>query len=219
MANTKLLEREIHNLAQAKARRITLVSRSRAATPPPRSIDAVAAAAAAAVEAQKGCKFVRCALAGAGGGALTYDLVYDDKTRDNEVMAANRSAILRALIERLGGKQARAGARVRPADRAFALLIAACALIHTSANSINASRQPRRHPRRSRQGGRRFVLAHLSTSLGSTPSPKRPRTGNSSTSIQPRRRRRRSAARSRTASFRCRCCRAWRPKRCSFPTA
>jgi small-conductance mechanosensitive channel len=104
MANTKLLEREIHNLAQAKARRITLYL-AVSGDASPRSIDAVAAAAAAAVEARKGCEFVRCALAGAGGGALTYDLVYDDKTRDNEVMAANRSAILRALIERLGASK------------------------------------------------------------------------------------------------------------------
>jgi len=44
---------------------------------------------------------VRCTLAGAGGGALTYDLVYDDSTRNNDTIAANRAAILRAFIERL----------------------------------------------------------------------------------------------------------------------
>jgi Mechanosensitive ion channel len=104
MANTKLLEREIHNLAQAKARRITLylaVSGDKS----PKSIDSVSSAAEQAVTAQKGCKLIRCNLAGAGGGALTYDLVYDDSTRDNEVMAANRSAILRALIEKLGASK------------------------------------------------------------------------------------------------------------------
>jgi len=101
MANTKLLEREIHNLAAAKARRITLylaVGGDASA----KAIDAVATAAAAAVESQKGCKLVRCTLAGAGGGALTYDLVYEDSTRDNDKMAANRAAILRTLIEALG---------------------------------------------------------------------------------------------------------------------
>ena len=66
------------------------------------SIDAVAAAAAEAVDTRKGCKLIRCALSGAGGGALTFDLVYDDSTRDNDRMAANRSAILRSLIETLG---------------------------------------------------------------------------------------------------------------------
>jgi small-conductance mechanosensitive channel len=101
MANTKLLEREIHNMALAKARRITLylaiggeISTG--------TVDAVEAAADAAVSAQKGCKLVRCTLSGAGGGGLAFDLVYDDSTRDNDKLAADRAAILRALIEGLG---------------------------------------------------------------------------------------------------------------------
>jgi small-conductance mechanosensitive channel len=101
MANTKLLEREIHNLAQAKARRVTLylaVGGEASAE----AIDTVAAAAEASVSAQKGCKPVRCVLSGAGGGALAFDLVYDDSTRDNDKLAANRGDILRALIEALG---------------------------------------------------------------------------------------------------------------------
>jgi small-conductance mechanosensitive channel len=104
MANTKLLEREIHNLAQAKARRITVhlaVGGKNSAE----SVDAVNAAAANAVAAQKGCALVRCALSGAGTGALAYELVYDDSALDNDKIAANRSAILRALIERLGAHQ------------------------------------------------------------------------------------------------------------------
>jgi small-conductance mechanosensitive channel len=104
MANTKLLEREIHNLAQAKARRITIylaVGGKNSAE----SVDAVDAAAAKAVAAQKGCALVRCALSGAGAGALAYELVYDDSALDNDRIAANRSAILRALIERLGAHQ------------------------------------------------------------------------------------------------------------------
>src|SRR5690242_1010248 len=101
MANTKLLEREIHNMAQAKARRMTIylaVGGEVSAD----SIDAIAEAAAAAVSERKGCKLIRCALSGAGASALAFDLVYDDSSRDNDVLAANRSAILRALIEQLG---------------------------------------------------------------------------------------------------------------------
>jgi hypothetical protein len=45
---------------------------------------------------------VRCVLSGAGSEALTYDLVYDDSNCDNELLAHNRGAILRSLIERLG---------------------------------------------------------------------------------------------------------------------
>ena len=100
MANTKLLEREIHNMAQAKSRRVTLylaISGEASA----QMIDAVGEAAEAAVSAQKGCKLARCALSGAGGGGLAFDLVYDDSTRDNDKLAANRAAILRSLVEAL----------------------------------------------------------------------------------------------------------------------
>lgn len=102
MANTKLLEREIHNLAEAKARRITLYL-AVGGEASVESIDAVCGSAEAAVAAQKGCKLVRCALSGTGGGALTFDLVYDDATRDNDKLAADRAAILRSLIEALQG--------------------------------------------------------------------------------------------------------------------
>jgi small-conductance mechanosensitive channel len=104
MANTKLLEREIHNMAAAKARRVTLYlavgGEVSAAT-----VDAVSAAAEAAVEAHKGCKMVRCVLAGAGGGGLAFDLVYDDSTRDNDKLAADRAGILRSIIEALAQRK------------------------------------------------------------------------------------------------------------------
>ena len=118
MANTKLLEREIHNLAQAKARRFTLYI-AVAGDASSASMKAVGEAAAAAVGGRKGCKLIRCALAGAGGGALTYDLVYDDSTRDNDQIAANRSAILEALIEGLGASKLRL---MRASDQATAPL-------------------------------------------------------------------------------------------------
>ena len=100
MSNTKLLEREIHNLAQAKARRMTihLAIGGKASTD---TVDAVNKAAADAVATQKGCKLVRCVLSGAGAGALTFDLVYDDGTIDPDRLATNRSKVLRALIGKL----------------------------------------------------------------------------------------------------------------------
>jgi len=100
MANTKLLEREIHNLAQAKARRITIYL-AIGGESSVEAVDAVGEAATQAVEAQKGCKLVRCVLSGAGSAALAYDLVYDDPSRDNDLLARNRSAVLRSLIEQL----------------------------------------------------------------------------------------------------------------------
>jgi len=104
MANTKLLEREIHNLTEARARRVTIylaVGGEISAA----AIDAVGEAADAAVSGQKGCKLVRCALSGAGGGGLAFDLVYDDSTRDSDKLAADRAAILRSLIEALGTRK------------------------------------------------------------------------------------------------------------------
>jgi small-conductance mechanosensitive channel len=100
MANTKLLEREIHNMAQAKARRVTLYL-AIAGEASAAMIDVVSASATTAVEAQKGCKLARCALSGAGGGGLAFDLVYDDSTKDNDKLAANRAAILRSLVQSL----------------------------------------------------------------------------------------------------------------------
>jgi small-conductance mechanosensitive channel len=100
MANTKLLEREIHNLSLAKARRTTLylaIGGKISAD----AVDPVLEAAEQAVAAQKGCQLARCVLSGAGAGGLAFDLVYDDNSRDNDKLARNRSAILRALMEQL----------------------------------------------------------------------------------------------------------------------
>jgi small-conductance mechanosensitive channel len=100
MANTKLLEREIQNLAQAKARRITLylaVGGEMSAD----AVDKVLEVAGKAVASTKGCKLVRCVLSGAGSGAFAYELVYDDSSLDNDRLALNRSDILRSLIEQL----------------------------------------------------------------------------------------------------------------------
>jgi len=103
MANTKLLEREIHNLAQAKARRMSIHFAVRGEDARA-TLTAAEAAAVAVLEGQKGCKLVRCALTSIGGGAVGYELVYDDSSRDNNRIALNRSAILRSLVERLDDK-------------------------------------------------------------------------------------------------------------------
>ncbi|HEX3423508.1 MAG TPA: mechanosensitive ion channel domain-containing protein [Sphingomicrobium sp.] len=97
MANTKLLEREIHNIAMAKARRVTLYL-AVGGEVSERSLASVADAANEAVGSLKGCKLIRCALSGAGSSALAFDLVYDDSSRDNDVLASNRLAILGRLI-------------------------------------------------------------------------------------------------------------------------
>jgi small-conductance mechanosensitive channel len=100
MANTKLLDREIHNLAAAKARRMTLYVAVAIKTPADK-LARIPEAAAAAVETLGSCKLVRCVANGVGSGAIAFELVYEDKTIDNNRSAENRSAVLLDLIERL----------------------------------------------------------------------------------------------------------------------
>jgi len=100
MANTKLLEREIHNMAAARMRRVT-IHLAVGGEASGASIDAVSDTATKAVAEQKGCKLVRCALTGAGAGALAFEVVYDDSTTSSEKLAEDRSQILRSLIELL----------------------------------------------------------------------------------------------------------------------
>ena len=100
MANTKLLEREIHNLAAAKARRMTMYFAVGIDTPAAR-LAKLPEVAEAAIAGRPGCKFVRCAATGVGSGAIAFELVYDDKALDNNRVAQDRSAILLDLIARL----------------------------------------------------------------------------------------------------------------------
>jgi small-conductance mechanosensitive channel len=100
MANTKLLEREIHNLAQSKARRMTLYLAVKAPQPT-RALEHIAAIAGEAVDATRGCKLVRCALTGVASEAITHELVYDDSAKDQNRLALNRSDIIGTIIERL----------------------------------------------------------------------------------------------------------------------
>lgn len=97
MANTKLLDQEIHNLTEAKGRRMTLPFGLIYQTSP-ELLAKVPDIAKAAVDARKGCTFIRCPLTNFGDWALTYELVYDEKTLDPNIMAADRSAIMMQLI-------------------------------------------------------------------------------------------------------------------------
>ena len=100
MSNTKLLEREIHNLAAARTRRTTLYFAVGVDTPQEK-LSSVPLLAGEAVALLPSGKLVRCAANGVGAGAIAFELVYDDKTIDNNRNAENRSAVLLALIERL----------------------------------------------------------------------------------------------------------------------
>jgi small-conductance mechanosensitive channel len=97
MANTKLLEQEIQNLTLAKARRISLLFGVTYQTAPD-ALERMEEFARAAVESRKGCKLVRCVMTAFGTSSLDHELVYDDQSRDNDLLASNRAAIMLALI-------------------------------------------------------------------------------------------------------------------------
>ena len=99
MANTKLLEREIHNLADGRSRRTTLTFGLSYVTPP-ETLARVEAIARLAVEGCKGCKFVRCAMTGFMPSSIDHELIFENRTLDADRLAADRSAIMLALITR-----------------------------------------------------------------------------------------------------------------------
>jgi small-conductance mechanosensitive channel len=99
MANTKLLEREIHNLADANGgRRVTMTYGLTYQTPPAK-LTQVQTLARDAVEAQSGCQLVRCLITALSPSALDHELVWDDEAIDPDNLARHRAAIALALIE------------------------------------------------------------------------------------------------------------------------
>jgi small-conductance mechanosensitive channel len=99
MSNTKLLEREIHNLADGRQRRITIPFGLRYETAPEK-LARVEQMAFEAVETVKGCKPQRCTLVNFGTSSLDYQLVMDLRTLDADRLARDRAAVMLALIER-----------------------------------------------------------------------------------------------------------------------
>jgi small-conductance mechanosensitive channel len=97
MANTKLLEREIHNYAGGRTRRsqlpFGLVYRTS-----PDELEKVVSLAKAAVESRKSCTFVRCSILGFGASSIDFELIFDSRTSDANKAAADRTAIALAVL-------------------------------------------------------------------------------------------------------------------------
>lgn len=97
MANTKLLEQEIHNLAEGHSRRVSLpfglVYQTR-----PEKLEQVSELARAAVQSRPGCDYIRCALLGFGPSSLDHEFIFDSATLDADVVAADRAAVMLALM-------------------------------------------------------------------------------------------------------------------------
>ena len=103
MANTKLLEREIHNLADGRSRRTTL-SFGLPYLIAPETLARIPEYAQAAVEGCKGCKFIRCAMTSFASSSIDHELIFENRTLDPDRLAADRSGIMLALVTRFAAE-------------------------------------------------------------------------------------------------------------------
>jgi small-conductance mechanosensitive channel len=97
MANTKLLDQEIRNLAEGQSRRTSLNFGITYQTPTEK-LEAIPDLARQAVESRGGCAFVRCAMTGFGPSSLDHELLFDVTTVDPNVLAADRTAIMMHIL-------------------------------------------------------------------------------------------------------------------------
>ena len=97
MANTKLLEQEIHNFNEGDSRRSALPFGLVYHTDPDQ-LEKVPSLAKGAVESRDGCHFVRCAVLGFGPSSVDFELLFDSPSVDVNAVAADRTAVALALI-------------------------------------------------------------------------------------------------------------------------
>ena len=97
MANTKLLEREIHNLAAASGRRQTVTFGLTYQTAPDQ-LTRAATIAGEIVKATEECTLVRCVVTKLGASSIDYELIWDDDSLSADVNAERRAEIIIALV-------------------------------------------------------------------------------------------------------------------------
>jgi small-conductance mechanosensitive channel len=97
MANTKLLEQEIHNFAGGHSRRTTFLFGLVYQTDPD-LLARVPEIARGAVSSRQGCTFIRCSTTGFGASSLDFELLFDSATVDIELVGSDRTAILADLM-------------------------------------------------------------------------------------------------------------------------
>ncbi len=93
MANTKLLEQEIHNFAGGHRRRTTLTFGVIYQTPPD-ALEQLPELARGVVTSRTGCSLVRCAITGFGDSSIDFELIFDSATVEIAIVAADRTAIV-----------------------------------------------------------------------------------------------------------------------------
>lgn len=103
MANTKLLEREVRNLAAGHERQETLRFGLVYQTPPEK-LERVPQIAREVVEAQKGCSLHRCVLVAFGASSLDHELLFRHSGLDADILFAKRAAIIIDLLRRFAAE-------------------------------------------------------------------------------------------------------------------
>ncbi len=98
MANTKLLEQEVTNIDEARVYRIWLPFGVVYQTDPA-TLETMADIVAPILEPMTGIRLVRCVMNGFGSSSIDFNLVYDDRARDFDSRAANRSAICIGILK------------------------------------------------------------------------------------------------------------------------
>ena len=96
MANTKLLEQEVHNLAEGRVRRVYLPFGLTYQTSPD-VLAALPEIVEPAIKPVKGCRLVRCCAVAFGPSSIDVELLYDDRTTDGDVLAHHKSDIIIAI--------------------------------------------------------------------------------------------------------------------------
>jgi len=104
MANTKLLEQEVRNLAEAKVRRVTLTFSLTYQTSA-ETLERLPALAEAVLKAVKTAKLVRCIPTAFAPSSIDCELVYDDRTTNPDTLAHHKADIIVGLARAFAGEK------------------------------------------------------------------------------------------------------------------
>ena len=97
MANTKLLEQELTNVAEMKVQRAWLRFGLTYQTPP-EVIERLGELLEEAVKPIRTARAVRAGATGFGASAIDCEMIYDDRSSDPETLARHKSAIIVAIL-------------------------------------------------------------------------------------------------------------------------
>jgi small-conductance mechanosensitive channel len=97
MANTKLLEQELTNIDEAKVYRVWLPFGVVYQTDPDQ-LDRMQEIVGSILKEIKGVNLVRCAVNGFGASSIDFQLVYDDRGKNFDARALNKSAICIGIL-------------------------------------------------------------------------------------------------------------------------